>query len=677
MADHDFSGYVTMAGLKCSDGRTITPQAFAHQDKITVPLVWQHGHSNPDNVLGHVDLEVREDGVYGYGYFNSTPQGQNSKILVEHGDVKAMSIYANQLVEKSKTVLHGKIVEVSLVLSGANPGAKIDYVRVAHSADDIEILEDEAVIFNGFNVEHSDVEHSDVEDEDEDDEDLEHAEKSVAAILATLTPEQKQAVDFVVGEALQQDPEEDDDNSVAQSSTNDSTDSTTSTDSTASSTQTTDEGDLTHQEGNTTVSNVFEKQNNTSITGPTLSHADCLEILKLAQETKSFKEAFKSFASEKSMSHSELAHSITNLELMFPEAKSVTDDPQFISRRMEWVSSVLNGTRKAPFAKIKTLLADITADEARAKGYIKGNMKTEEVLSLLRRTTGPTTIYKKQALDRDDLIDITDFNVVLWLKAEMRMMIEEELARCILVGDGRSVANPDKVKDPMGSNDGIGIRSILHDDPLYSVKVDMAANVSAKESIKGLVRARSKFRGSGRPSLFISDAFLTEILLEEDKFGRRLYESQQEIMDLLRVKEIVTIDLFDDHQDLFCIMVSLSDYTIGTNQGGQLTSFEDFDIDFNKYKYLQETRLSGALVKPYSAVVVRRSVGTLVTPQAPSFDGATNTITIPAQTGVFYTVNDEVRTGSFVITSPTEVTAHPAEGYYFEFNTTRTWTYTP
>jgi HK97 family phage prohead protease len=689
MDDADFSGYATKAGLKCSDGRTITAEAFKHMDGMKVPLVWQHGHDKPDNVLGHGVLEARADGMYVHGFFNSTPQGKTAKNLVQHEDIKSLSIYANQLKETvvrgSKNVIHGVIREVSLVLSGANPGAVIDQVRLAHADGEIEELDDEAIIFTGLELQHGDGS-SDSTDETDDsktetddskseteetaDDAVSHAaidEKTAQEIYDSFSEEEKAVVHYMLGAALTQAAS---DNSAAHSGENgDSTDGSTKTDT---------EGNLIiHQEGNNDVSrNVFDQSGTKPDAGPKLSHTDIESIFAEAKRTGSWKEGLQNFLNHSD--NAELKHSIENIELLFPEAQAVNpDDPQFITRRMEWVTKVLAGTKKSPFAKVKTILADITADEARAKGYVKGNLKTEEVLTLLRRTTGPATIYKKQKLDRDDILDITDINVVMWLKAEMRVMIEEELARAILVGDGRSALSPDKVKDPAGSTDGTGIRSVLNDHDLYAVKADLAANVSPKDAVKGLVRARSKYRGSGKPTLFISDAFLTDIMLEEDKFGRPLYETEASLRDKLRVQDIVTIDLFDEYPDLFAIMVSLADYTIGSNRGGELTSFEDFDIDYNQYKYLQETRLSGGLTKPYSAVVVRRSEGTLAAAEAPSFDGATNTITIPTTTGVVYTVNDEVVTGDVVITAPTTVSAEPADGYYLAYNTTRDWTYTP
>lgn len=677
----DFSGYATKAGLKCSDGRTITPDAFAHQDKMKVPLVWQHGHGEPTNVLGHALLEARPDGIYCYGFFNETESGKSAKALVQHGDITMLSIYANKLVERAKSVLHGAIREVSLVLSGANPGALIDNVAIAHSDGEVETLEDEAVIYTGLTLEHADAA----------DESVEHAEgeeETVKDVYDSFTDKQKEVVHFMIGAALEEadkDVEHSDDSEDAVAGVEEgtadeseevsdaSTDVASSDSSVDNSDDTKDEGDLNHQEGTTDMTrNVFD----TDATGSSadnshrLTHDQLVSIVKEGQKTGSFKDAVLAHAAE---------YGITDINLLFPDAKALTESPEFISRRMEWVSKVLGGTKHSPFAKVKTLLADITEPEARAKGYIKGNQKKEEVFKLLRRTTGPATIYKKQKLDRDDLLDITDLDVVNWLKAEMRLMLEEEIARAILVGDGRSSLDEDKVKDPEGAVDGIGIRSILKDDDLYSVKVELAANVSAKDAVKGLVRARSKYRGSGKPTLFVSDAYLTDIMLEEDKFGRPLYETEQSLADKLRVKDIVTVDLFDEHDSLFAIMVSLVDYTIGSNKGGELTSFEDFDIDFNQHKYLQETRLSGGLTKPFSAIVVTRAMGTLATATQPSFDGTTDTITIPVVTGVSYfnTANDTEMTGNVVITEVTEVEARADDGYYLAPNTTNSWTYAP
>jgi len=682
----DFSGYATKAGLKCSDGRTIMKDAFAHQDKMQVPLVWSHAHDDVENVLGHAVLENRADGVYAHGYFNSTPKGQAAKAMVQHKDLTSLSIYANGLVERSKQVLHGAIREVSLVLAGANPGALIDFIAVAHGDGTETVFDDQAIITTGQEIE---LEHADTSSSSGNGE-------TVQDVYDTFTDQQKEVVHYMIGAALEasdgaaaQHSDDGSDNSEDTESEDESDDSTdvsesedttedTESEGTAedtasednsednSSDDTTTEGDLNHQEGSDM--NVFEQNGTgTKVARPTLSHSQIETIVSDAKKPGvTLKDSFLAHADE---------YGITDINMLFPDAKAVTTTPQMLARRTEWVAKVLDGTKHSPFAKVKSLLADVTAEEARAKGYVKGNKKVEEVIKLLRRTTGPTTVYKKQKLDRDDIIDITDFDVVNWLWAEINMMLQEELARAILVGDGRSSLSDDKIKDPEGAVDGTGIRSVLHDDDLYSVKVQLAANVAPKDAVKGLVRARSKYRGTGKPTLFISDGYLTDIMLEEDKFGRALYETEQALVDKLRVSEIVTVDLFDDTEDLFAIMVSLSDYTIGTNAGGELTRFDDFDIDFNQFKYLLETRLSGGLTKPYSAVVVRRAVGALATPTAPSFDGATDTITIPTAEGVNYLVDDEVVTGDVVITGPTEVVAEPADGYYLASNSTHSWTY--
>lgn len=653
----DFSGYATRNNLKCSDGRTILPGAFKHHDKMTVPLVWQHNYDAPDNILGHAVLENRTDGVYAYCFLNDTPSGQNAKQLVQHKDINALSIRANKLSQKGGNVYHGNIQEVSLVLSGANPGAFIDNINIQHG-DTIETLEDEAVIYTGLEIDM-------IEHEDTQGETMAQAatdERTIKDVFDSMTEEQKNVVYYMIGEALESSDEEDGEGGEAQQS---DIDINSITDGIATDI-------IKHlKEDSEMTRNVFEGNGGAPAgDSSVLTHSQLETIVTTAQKIGSFKEALLQHAGE---------YGIDDINLLFPDAKALTTSPEFIARRTEWVSKVLGGTKHSPFAKVKTLLADITEPEARAKGYIKGNQKKEEVFKLLRRTTGPATIYKKQKLDRDDVLDITDIDVINFLKAEMRLMIEEEIARAILVGDGRSSLDEDKVKDPEGAIDGTGIRSILLDDPLYSVKVELAANVSPKDAVKGLVRARSKYRGTGKPTLFVSDAYLTDIMLEEDRFGRALYATEAALADKLRVKEIVTVDLFDDTASLFAIMVSLVDYTIGSNRGGELTNFEGFDIDFNQHKYLQETRLSGGLTKPFSAVVVTRGVGTLATPTQPSFDVETDTITIPVVTGVSYfnSATDDEMTGDVVITEVTEVEARADEGYYIAPNTTNSWTYTP
>lgn len=770
----DFSGYATKAGLTCSDGRVIMKDAFAHQDQTTVPLVWQHGHTDPKNVLGHAVLENRVDGVYARAYFNSTPEGQHVKTLVQHGDVVSLSIYANQLKERSKQVFHGMIRELSVVLSGANPGALIDQVRLEHADGSIDTLEDEAIIFTGLELEHAAAPDDAVANTE--------SGKTLAEILETLNEEQRTAVNFVLSSALENasdgelkqsatesdpaddesesDPADDEseaapaDEEAAQSDTvehaanmmsaktdmmsasktgdvkgmmsaakvmadvstnagavksmteamttmaeaiktddakaketaskamlaamntmmgvahaNNGDDSTITSEA-APADETKTEDALAHMEGTTSMTkNVFDQTAAAGTEGATLTHDQFSTILAdVKNHNGSLKESVLAHAGE---------YGITDINFLFPDAKALSNNPELSSRRMEWVAKVLDNTKHTPFAKVKSIVADITAEEARARGYVKGTLKVDEVIQLIKRTTGPTTIYKKQRLDRDDVLDITDMDVVAFLKAEMRIMLEEEIARAILVGDGRSVLSTDKVKDPAGALDGEGIRSILNDADFYAVKVELVANVAPKEAVKGIVRARAKYRGTGKPTLFISDNFLTDIMLEEDKFGRPLYETEASLADKLRVSSIVTVDLFDEYDSLFAIMVNLADYTIGANKGGELTNFEDFDIDFNQHKYLQETRLSGALTKPFSAVVIKRGVGTLVAPAAPSFVGATNTVTVPATAGVTYELNGvATAAGAVVITEDTEVTADANTGFYIAPNTTRSWTFT-
>lgn len=689
----DFSGYATRADIKCSDGRTITPDAFKHQDTIEVPLVWQHNHDSPMNVLGHAILEHRDAthpdgaGIYCYGYFNDTEAGQTTRQLVHNKDVKALSIYANGLLEKSKSVLHGFIREVSVVLSGANPGAFIDNIRLQHSEDgSIDTLEDEAIIYSGLEIEHTSgendeavVQHAEGDPDTPDDDDL-----TVKDVYDAMSEEEKEVVHYMIGaalEAAETGGEGDAEEGVSHSADGTAGGDEAGGDDDTEDDDTTTEGDLTHQEGDDNMSrNQFEHNGTGSggtmtadaiDTSKRLSHDDLGKIVEIAKSPGgSFKQAVLAHAAE---------YGIDNIELLFPDAKVIEATPQFISRRMEWVSAVLNGTKHSPIAAVKTLLADITKDEMRARGYIKGNRKEEQVFALLSRSVRPATIYAKQKLDRDDLLDITDVNVVSWLKAEMRLMIEEELARAILVGDNRPANHPDKVKDPMGAIDGVGIRSIFHDDDLYAIKTELPSNVTSTSAVKSVVRAMDDYRGSGGATMFIARARLTDIMLEDDRFGRPLYANRGELADKLGVSTIVPVDIFTEYDGLYAIIVSLSDYTIGSNRGGELTSFEDFDIDFNQYKYLQETRLSGGLTKPFSAIVLTRADGTLVVAVAPSFDGATNTITIPTVAGVTYTIDgvEQADGSNVVISEATEVRAEADDTYYLAAGTNRSWYYQP
>jgi hypothetical protein len=674
-AKPDFSGWATKAGLKCSDGRVIMPDAFKHQDQATVPLVWQHGHNEPANVLGHAVLENRgEEGVYAYGYFNDTDAGKNAKALVLHGDIRSLSIYANGLVERSKQVFHGIIRELSLVLSGANPGALIDNITLAHSDGDMVTLEDEAIIYTGLELVHSgDSEESEdseddadepadepADDEESKDEALDHSadDPTVQEVYDSFTPEQKDVVHYMIGAALESAGED-----LEQSSTSDDAEDTTvvHTDNTN------------NEEGRRMTRNVFEQQNGgTEVDDKTaLSHDALKGIVSEAKKVGSLKEAFEDYA---------FKHGIENIDVLFPDARSVTDTPEFDSRRVEWVSGVLDGTRKSPFTRIKSILADLTYDDARARGYIKGNLKKEEWFGVSKRVTTPSTIYKKQKLDRDDIIDITDFDVVMWLKAEMRLMLDEELARAILIGDGRLVDDEDKIKDPMGALEGAGIRSILHDHDLYAATVTVDDGATTIQTVDGIVNAMRFYKGSGSPTFYTTLPMLTSLLLTRDQFNHRLWKTPQELASELGVANIVTVEVMESETDLIGIVVNLRDYTLGTDKGGEVNFFDDFDIDYNQYKYLYETRLSGALTKLRSAVVVKKSATNTapVVPTAPSFDGST--ITIPVVANVTYKdrADDSTLSGTVAVAEDETVTVYAVAGagYYFANNVEDEWSFT-
>ena len=583
----DFSGYATKAGLKCSDGRTITPQAFAHQDGVKVPLVWQHGHDTPSNILGHVLLKDVGDGVRAFGFFNNTSSGQNAKGLVEHGDISSLSIYANQLVEKTKQVLHGMITEVSLVLRGANPGALIDYVKIQHgdSIEDVETLEDEAIIFTGEELKHGDnidsltdedaeaeTEEDAEDEEDDEDETVQHSaeDPTVQEIIDSMTVAQQNIMSFLIGAAL---------DSAAGSGSTMHTDNTDA------------EGDLTHKEGNKEMArNVFdqskEEKDSKTVLRHYISPEDRDSILKHAkQQGETLKSAVEAYA---------LQHNIENIDLLFPDARSVMDRPEWLKRRTEWVQGVLDGTNHTPFSRIKSLSADLTVDEARAKGYVKGNLKKEQFFALTKRTTGPSTIYKKQKLDRDDIVDITDFDVVAWLKVEMRFQLEEELARAILVGDGRAIDGDDKIPDPAGASSGNGIRSIYSDDDLYAAQVFVNvddANSNYNEVVDALIAARRLYKGSGQPTFYTTEPVITNFLLLRDTTGRRMFRTIDDLAAELRVAAVVPCEAMETVDDLLGIMVNLVDYTIGADRGGEVNMFDDFDIDYNQFKYLIETRV--------------------------------------------------------------------------------------
>lgn len=664
MADNrapDFTGWATAYNQKCSDGRTIKPGAFKHMDGRTVPLVWMHQHNDPENVLGHAKLSDRAFGTYAEAWFNETERGQHVKTAVQHGDVGTLSIHATGLSERKlkdgKEVYHGDIKEVSVVLAGANPGALIENVNILHG-DMFETLDEEAIIYTGLELEHSDNSEEENKVANDTTNELEHADKTVQDVVDSMSEEQKNVLYYLVGEAASGD-----DNEEAKH------DGLSTEDFLA-------HIDTQIQEGFTAMGNVFDQTDANNKGGkPVLSHSDVQAIMKRASKVGSLREVIEE-APE--LQHAGVAgedYGINAIDTLFPDAKALDASPQFIKRRTEWVAKVLDGTKHVPFAKVKSVVADITAEEARARGYVKGTMKKEEVIKLLKRTTSPTTIYKKQRLDRDDILDIKDFDVVVWLKAEMRLMLEEELARAILIGDGRSAGNPDKIKDPEGAIDGSGIRSIAHDSDMYVEQVVLPANVSPADEIKAVVRARSAYRGSGSPTYFTTDASVTDYLLLEDKVGRPLYDTEASLAAKLRVKEIVPVEVLEETEDVRAIVVNLQDYTIGTNQGGDLTFFDDFDIDFNQEKYLLETRLSGALTRPKSAIVIRRASGTAATPTQPAYNPTTHVITIPTTTGINYEINDEVVSGNVTITEDTEVTASPKTGYYIPAGEPRTWSF--
>jgi HK97 family phage major capsid protein/HK97 family phage prohead protease len=553
----DFDGWATVAGIKCSDGRVISHHAFEQNDGAVVPLVWQHGHDNVTNVLGHAQLEKKAEGVYAYGFFNGSQQAEHARELIEHGDVTAMSIFANNLKQDGNVVKHGNIVEVSLVLKGANPKATIENVTMAHSDGEGY----SAIIKMGD----GDVSHEDFEgSEESDSEDASSDEdKTIGEILSTLTEEQLEAVNYLIAAAIDGESEDSEE-------TNEET-----------------EEDMKH--------NVFEGDKTSE---NTLSHAAFAELVETAKRNNT------TLLDE--LKHGD--YGIENVGYLFPDAKSITDEPITLDRDQSWVSVVMNGTKHSPFARIKSVLADIRDDKARAKGYAtKAQKKTEEVIKLLTRTTSPTTIYKKQKLDRDDIVDITDFNVVSWLKNEMKGKLNEEIARAILIGDGRRITDPDRVDDE-------AIRPILKENDLYAIHKSLDSNTTDETLVDDIVLASAELEGSGTPTLFIAKKRLVKLLLLKDKNGRRLYETEASLAGALGVSKIVTVPQFEglEHEikgtnhELLAIVVDLHDYTIGSNAGAELGMAESFDIDFNQYKYLMETRLSGSLTAPYSALTISR-----------------------------------------------------------------------
>lgn len=653
----DFCGWATVNNVKCSDGRTIRRNAFVDNDGEEVPLVWQHLHNDPENVLGHALLENHDEGVYCYAWFNNNPKAQAAKEAAANGDIKALSIYANQLVQRGSDVVHGQIREVSMVLTGANKGARIENLNFAHSDGTYDSDDEEALIYTDdqyIELYHSDddddpedeyeeddeaddeaafeyddeeepedsEEYDDEEESEEDDieydeedpenydeENIEEPEEDqsmeIQDILDGMTDEQLEVVNALYEQgqidALQdvvddmEDEFEDDEDEEEEYDDDEYEDE--------------DEEDVAHSMYGGYGSmkrNVFDNSPEMMAEENTLSHAETEAIFADAKRSGSLKESFLAHANE---------YGITDIETLFPEYRNLNNPPEFIKRDQGWVAKVMGAVHHTPFTRIKSSFADITADEARALGYIKGNRKKEEVFTLLRRTTDPQTIYKKQKLDRDDVVDITDFDVVAWIKGEMRMMLDEEIARAILIGDGRATDSPDKINQQH-------VRSIWQDDELFAVKCPVTAVTGedfAKTTIKTIIRNRKNYKGSGNPVFFTTEDVLTEMLLLEDGMGHFMYKTVAELATQLRVREIVTVPVMETAgtrtetkgnttkiYDLIGIVVNLDDYNVGADKGGSVAMFDDFDIDYNQQKYLIETRISGALTKPFSALVIEK-----------------------------------------------------------------------
>lgn len=565
--NYDFVGWATKPNLKCADGRIIMQDAFLHNDGKEVPLVWNHRHDDPSYIIGMATLKNEDGGIRAYCKFNDTENGALSKKLVHSHNISSLSICANKLKQNNNYVQHGDIKEVSLVLAGANPGAYIDQI-MEHGLDG----ENEAIIYAGESI---DIFHSDDEKEREKGEKQDMSDnankntgedKTVKEIFDTLNEEQKTVVYAMLGAALEEKDGNDEDEE--------------------------DNEEMKH--------NIFDMD--------TENREEMLMHAELVEKTPAI---FADLKRNGSLRESALMHGIEQIDYLFPEPQNLNTPPEFISRKMDWVNVVMNGVHHTPFSRIKSIFADITADEARAKGYIKGNMKKDEVFGLLKRTTTPTTIYKKQKFDRDDLVDITDFDVVAWIKKEMRMMLDEELARAFLIGDGRLAASDDKINEQC-------IRPILTDDDLYTIKAKVSVSASAttdeiaKAFIRQTVKSRKDYRGSGQPTLFTTEDMLTDCLLMEDGMGRVIYDTLDKLKNVLRVSNIVTVPVLEDAKganggDLLGIVVNLNDYNVGADQGGSVNMFDDFDIDYNAQKYLIETRCSGALIKPYSAITLERA----------------------------------------------------------------------
>ena len=648
---YDFAGWATKNNIRCSDGRTIMHGAFSADNGKRVPLVWNHQHDNVRNVLGHADLEERPEGVYAYCSFNNTEHGQDAKDCVKHGDIVALSIYANQLKQNGANVIHGAIREVSLVLAGANRGAVIDSV-LEHGELSDDSAEISFVGYGDIELHHSDLDEQDDdyedeelddyqedEEDDEDEENLQHADngeakkeekeddgETVADVMNTLTDKQRKAVAIIIEQAIADSKGDKTMSHADGDAQNDAKNDEENDDETVEDVYNTlnekqkkvvnfligealknkdSEG------GSEMKHNVFEGSENVQ---NTISHAEIHEICRVGKQMGSLKAAVDQAYEEGVLEHAEGDYGINNIDYLFPDAKAMTTEPELIKRDMGWVDDVFNGVHRTPFKRVKSVFADITEDEARAKGYIKGKFKKEEVFTLLKRTTDPQTIYKKQKLDKDDLEDLEDnFNVLPWIKNEMNMMFREEVARAILIGDGRPSSSDDKIQENH-------IRPIYNDEDLFTVKVPVEVKTGATEDdiaralIKAMVKARKQYKGTGNPTFFTTEDYLTDCLLIENTLGERLYKSEAEVATAMRASKITTVEPMENKTisitaegrsntyPLMGVLVNLTDYNVGAKNGGKTDFFEDFDIDFNQQKYLYEARMSGALKKPFSAI---------------------------------------------------------------------------
>lgn len=664
---YDFSGYATKNDLRCADGRVIRHDAFKDNDGQTVPLVWQHVHSDPTNVLGHALLENRDDGVYAYATFNKTPSGQHAKEMVENGDIVSMSIYANRLQQRGSDVVHGVIREVSLVLAGANPGALIDNISFAHADGTYTDSEEEAVIYTGLDS----IEYFSHADEEED----EMANGQNGDILDELTDEQINAINRIIDAAIDDTMDDLDDDDVLEDLDNDQIEEVQALIENAISDalehaddedaedfdddeeyedydDEEEDDDIQHADDDATVADVFntlnEDQKNAvyyllsqiaddsddvehSFDGgydmkhnvfdedyieddvDVLTHDEFTAIMEDAGNASSLRDVF-------------LAHGIENLDVLFPEARMIRPEPDMITRNMGWVDKLWNAIKRTPFSRIKSVYADLTPTAARAKGYVKANQKVDQVIALLSRETTPQTIYKKQTIDRDDVVDIVDIDVIAWIKQEMRMMLNEEICRAILVGDGRGITDRDKIKPDK-------IRPIYGDDDVYTIyhEITYGANDTddqkASKVIDGAVRARKLYKGTGSPKMYASSDVISDLLLAKDGIGRRLYKDMNELATAMRVSEIIEVPILEGvtraraadadagitaaTMNLLAIIVNPADYTVGADKGGAVSLFDDFDIDYNQMKYLIETRCSGALTLPYSAIALEVDASTV------------------------------------------------------------------